>query len=142
MGSEPWLQGICSFLLKAQTLRIVSKLEKRRREHLHLNPRQKDLLEQLSAEMLHVLINLFCKIFEELVHLFAFMLHDVLSDMGCFFICAFEFMSIQTAYFLCVFLANVPEVRKYRSKYTAQMFHFFFRHFASHLSDIHVIRKL
>ena len=79
------------------------------------------LLEQLPTKMLHMLLNLSGKMLQELVHLFTFMLHGVLSDAGCFIICFFEFMIGQTADFLSIFLADVPGVGKYRGKYAAQM---------------------
>ena len=56
--------------------------------------------------MLHILINLFGKMLQELIHLFAFMLHDVFSDVGCFIVCFFKLMIRQTADFFCFFLLN------------------------------------
>jgi hypothetical protein len=81
--------------------------------------------------MFHVFFNFFCEMLQELIHLIAFMLHDVFSNVRCFIICVFKFMIIQTADFLSVFLADVAGVSKYRGKYSAQMSYFFLSHFAS-----------
>jgi hypothetical protein len=56
--------------------------------------------------MLHVLINLFGEMLQELIHLFAFMLHNAFSDVGCFIICYFEFMITQIAPFRYLLFAN------------------------------------
>jgi hypothetical protein len=62
--------------------------------------------------MLHVLINRFCHVLKELIHFITFMLHDAFGDAGCFVICVFEFMIVQAADFLGVFLADVAGVGK------------------------------
>ena len=49
--------------------------------------------------MRDALINLLGEMFQKLIHLFAFMLHDFFSDAGCFFIGFFEFMIFQFADF-------------------------------------------
>ena len=74
--------------------------------------------------MFHVLLNLFCKMFQELIHLFAFSLHGFISDVRCAVICFFEFIISQAADFLRFFLCNVSGVGKNRGKYSAQVFTF------------------
>ena len=57
--------------------------------------------------MLHVTIDLFGKMFQEFIHFFAFMLHDIFSDVRSFIICFFEFMILKTTDLFCVILLNL-----------------------------------
>ena len=80
---------------------------------------KKDLLEQFPAKMLGILFNFFGKMFQELIHLLAFMLHDLISDVRCFVISFIKLMILQSADFFRFFLGNVSVVGKNRCKYTS-----------------------
>jgi hypothetical protein len=74
--------------------------------------------------------------FQELIHLLALMLHDLVSDVRCFVICFIKIMIRQTPDLFRFIPGNVSVVGKNRCQYATQMFHFFFRHFVSLLSDM------
>ena len=54
--------------------------------------------------MIDIVSDLFCKMLQKLIHLFAFMLHDFSSDVGCPVIGVLECMIIQATDFLCFLL--------------------------------------
>ena len=80
---------------------------------------KKDLLEQFPAKMLGILFNFFGKMFQELIHLLAFMLHDAVSNVRCLIIGVFKLMILQAADFFGLFLCDVSVVGKNRGKYTS-----------------------
>jgi hypothetical protein len=67
--------------------------------------------------MLHVLFDQFREMLKELIHLFAFMLHGLFCNIGCFLICLFKFMIRQAADLLCFFFGDVPGMGKNRCEY-------------------------
>jgi hypothetical protein len=81
----------------------------------HLQPRQKNPVEQLPAEMVYIRFDLLCAMLQKLIHLFAFLLHDFFSDFGCAVIGVFKCMIILATDFLasCLIL-KLPAQQKHQ----------------------------
>jgi hypothetical protein len=64
--------------------------------------------------MLQLMIDLFGKMLQELIHFFAFMLNDIFSDIRSFVICFFELMIRKAANLFCVLLCDMSGVGENR----------------------------
>ena len=76
------------------------------------NPFTAALFEYLSAKMLRPLFNLFSEMFQKIIHLFAFMLQDLISDVSSPVVCVIKLMIRQAADLFGLFPGNVSVVGK------------------------------
>jgi len=86
------------------------------------------LHEKLFTKVSNVLINLLGEMLQEFIHLVAFVLYHLVSNIRCFGIDFFEIMISQSADFFGLLFGNMACVSKSRCEHSGHVFNFLFSH--------------